>query len=283
MPLQRRVCQIPHRVTTKEHPPPDSPIASPPTPIPPPPQTPVAPPPPVAQLVALEKTYQQHHAAPPVRALRGIDLAIPRGQYLAIMGPSGSGKSTLMNIIGCLDRPSTGSFLLDGEDTAHMEDDRLSRVRGSRIGFVFQAFNLIPQLTVLGNVQTPLFYAGVPSAQRKLRAEAAVERVGLGDRGQHRPAQLSGGQQQRVAIARALINEPSLLLADEPTGNLDTATGNHILALFDELHHAGLTIVMVTHDESVAARTQRIVRLHDGLIDRDDAVDRHPASPALTG
>jgi len=225
----------------------------------------------VAKIVGVTKVYQKNKAAPPVHALGGIDLDIPRGQYLSIMGPSGSGKSTLMNIIGCLDKPTEGQYLLDGDDVAQMEDERLSKVRGKRLGFVFQAFNLIPQLTVLDNVVVPLFYQGVHASERRERAKAVLEKVELSDRLTHRPSQLSGGQMQRVAIARALVNEPSILLADEPTGNLDTKTGDAILALFDELHANGLTIVMVTHDPAMEQRVQRIVRLLDGLISEDVA------------
>ncbi len=225
----------------------------------------------VARIIDVTKVYQKDKAAPPVHALRGVDLDVPRGQYLAIMGPSGSGKSTLMNIIGALDRPTEGQYLLDGDDVAKMEDEQLSKVRGKRLGFVFQAFNLIPQLTVLDNVVVPVFYQGIPASERRDRAEAVLKRVELGDRLSHRPSQLSGGQMQRVAIARALVNEPSLLLADEPTGNLDTKTGDAILALFDELHEQGLTIAMVTHDPAMEKRVQRIVRLLDGLISQDVA------------
>ena len=225
----------------------------------------------VIQIESLHKVYQKARSAPLVHALRGVDLAVPRGQMVAIMGPSGSGKSTLMNIIGCLDQPTRGRYVLDDRDVASMDDAALSRARGRMIGFVFQAFNLIPQLTVLDNVQVPLFYAGLGRRERRRRAEASLDRVGLGDRTHHRPSQLSGGQQQRVAIARALVGEPSLLLADEPTGNLDTATGDAVLGLFDELHAEGLTIVMVTHDESVGRRCQRTVRLRDGLMDSDTA------------
>ncbi|MEM1211036.1 MAG: ABC transporter ATP-binding protein [Planctomycetota bacterium] len=225
----------------------------------------------VAQLIGLEKVYQKSKAAPPVRALAGVDLSIDRGSYVAIMGQSGSGKSTLMNIIGCLDRPSAGQYLLDGEDVAAMPDEDLSRVRGRKVGFVFQAFNLIPQLTVMDNVEVPLFYQGVGRRERRERSAEALTRVGLGERLEHRPTELSGGQQQRVAIARALVNRPSLLLADEPTGALDTATGDAILEMFDELHEAGLTIVMVTHDEGVADHCERVVRLKDGLMHRDEA------------
>ena len=225
----------------------------------------------VARIIDVHKVYQKNKAAPPVHALRGIDLDIPRGQYLSIMGPSGSGKSTLMNIIGALDRPTQGQYILDGDDVAKMEDEELSKVRGKRLGFVFQAFNLIPQLTVMDNVTVPLFYQGMPNNERRERAAAVLEKVELGDRMYHRPNQLSGGQMQRVAIARALVNEPSLLLADEPTGNLDTKTGDAILALFDELHENGLTIVMVTHDPAMADRCERVVRLRDGLLSEDVA------------
>jgi putative ABC transport system ATP-binding protein len=224
----------------------------------------------VAQIEGVKKIYRKNPEAPEVYALRGIDLTIPRGQYMAIMGPSGSGKSTLMNLIGCLDRPTFGRYLLDGEDVAAMSDEEISRVRGKRLGFVFQAFNLIPQLSVLENVQVPLFYQGVPRHERAKRAMASVERVGLDSRSDHRPSELSGGQQQRVAIARALVAQPSILLGDEPTGNLDSATGKQVLELFDELHEQGLTIILVTHDESVAARCERVVRLKDGRIDRDE-------------
>ena len=224
----------------------------------------------VAQLQGIEKVYRKNKAAPPVRALRGVDVDIPRGQYLAIMGPSGSGKSTMMNIIGCLDQPTAGRYLLDGENVAEMSDEALSRVRGKRLGFVFQAFNLIPQLTVAENVEVPLFYQALPRRQRREMSLRALDRVGLSDRLEHRPSQLSGGQQQRVAIARALVNEPSILLADEPTGNLDSTTGESILVMFDELHASGLTIIMVTHDDDVAERCERVVRLRDGEIDVDE-------------
>ena len=223
----------------------------------------------VARIINVTKVYQKDKAAPPVHALRGVDLDIPRGQCLAIMGPSGSGKSTLMNIVGALDRPTDGQYILDGDDVAKMDDENLSKIRGKRLGFVFQAFNLIPQLTVLDNVVVPLFYQGIPASERRDRAAAVLKKVELGDRLTHRPSQLSGGQMQRVAIARALVNEPSILLADEPTGNLDTKTGDAILALFDELHEQGLTIVMVTHDPDMDKRCERVVRLRDGLINED--------------
>jgi putative ABC transport system ATP-binding protein len=224
---------------------------------------------PVARVESLWKTYDKGNGAPVVHALRDVSFDIPRGQYVAIMGPSGSGKSTLMNIIGCLDRPSKGHYYVDGDDIANMTDNVLSEFRGKRLGFVFQAFNLIPQLTVQQNVEVPLFYQGIPPKERRERAMASIAKVELAERGHHRPRELSGGQQQRVAIARALVNRPSILLADEPTGNLDSKTGTAILELFDELHANGLTIVMVTHDENVAHRCERVIRLRDGQIDTD--------------
>ncbi len=226
----------------------------------------------VATIEGVTKVYQKHKNAPPVHALAGIDLEIPRGQYLAIMGPSGSGKSTQMKLIGCLDRPNAGRYLLEGRDVAQMDDQQLSRVRGERVGFVFQAFNLIPQLTVERNVEVPLFYRGLPSHQARQMALAAIERVDLTDRIGHRPAELSGGQMQRVAIARALVGDPAILLADEPTGALDSRTGEAIMGVFHELHREGLTIIMVTHDEHIAQHCQRIVRLLDGRVDRDESV-----------
>ena len=224
----------------------------------------------VAAVEDVTKVYHRHHSAPPVHALRGVTLTIPRGQYCAIMGHSGSGKSTLMNILGCLDQPTSGRYVLDGHDVSSLDDVAISRVRGRTIGFVFQAFNLIPQLTILGNVEVPLFYQDVPKAMRDARASEALQRVGLGERMHHRPSELSGGQMQRVAIARALVTRPALLLADEPTGNLDTATGEAILDLFDELRAEGLTIIMVTHEPDVAARCQRVVWLRDGRIEKDN-------------
>ena len=223
----------------------------------------------VAQLLGVRKTYQKHAAVEPVHALAGVDVSVPRGQYMAIMGASGSGKSTMMNILGCLDKPTEGQYLLDGTDVAEMEDDDISRIRGERIGFVFQAFNLIPQLTVRENIEVPLFYQGIKPAIRREMSAESIELVGLGDRGEHRPSELSGGQMQRVAIARALVNKPSILMADEPTGNLDTKTGTVILDMFDDLHRKGLTIIMVTHDEDVADRCERVLRLKDGIVDTD--------------
>ncbi|MCL4210365.1 MAG: ABC transporter ATP-binding protein [Phycisphaerales bacterium] len=229
---------------------------------------------PVAQLVGVKKIYYKPDGSVLVEALRGIDLSIPKGQYVAIMGASGSGKSTMMNVLGCLDRPTEGQFLLDGKDVARMDDTELSRVRGRKIGFIFQAFNLISELTTVGNVEVPLFYQGVSPRERHRRAVAKLGEVGLGDRLDHRPRELSGGQQQRVAVARALVTDPLILMADEPTGNLDSSTGNQILDLIDDLHRRGLTIIMVTHDPKVAERCERIVRLKDGLIESDDSVRR---------
>ncbi len=223
----------------------------------------------VAQLQGLSKVYRSPKSDLAVHALQEVDLDIPRGQYMAIMGPSGSGKSTLMNLLGCLDRPTGGRYLLESQDVAQLNDDDLSRIRREQLGFVFQAFNLISQLSVLQNVMVPLFYQGVHRHERARQAEAAIARVGLTDRQHHRPSELSGGQQQRVAIARALVNKPRLLFADEPTGNLDSATGKSILNLFDELHQQGMTLIMVTHDEAIADRCQRIIRLLDGRINSD--------------
>ncbi|MEO0965678.1 MAG: ABC transporter ATP-binding protein [Planctomycetota bacterium] len=225
----------------------------------------------VARIVDVTKTYQKHASAPPVHALAGVSVDIPRGQYCCVMGPSGSGKSTLMNIIGCLDRPTTGQYLIDGIDVAQMSDDNLSATRGRKLGFVFQAFNLIAQLTIQENVEVPLFYQALPRHERRERSAAALESVGLGDRMNHRPAQLSGGQCQRAAIARALVTQPALLLADEPTGALDSKTGEAILEVFGGLHEQGLTIVMVTHDEAIADHCERVIRLRDGLLDKDHA------------
>jgi putative ABC transport system ATP-binding protein len=226
-------------------------------------------PPPVAELRDVRKTYYKPDGSIMVEALRGINIVIRKGESVAIMGASGSGKSTLMNILGCLDRPTGGEYLLDGVSVSGMSDEALSTFRGRTIGFVFQAFNLIPQETVEDNVGVPLFYQGVPRSQRRARAIEALNTVGLGDRLGHRPRELSGGQQQRVAIARALVTRPVVLMADEPTGNLDSATGKSILATISDLHAAGMTLLMVTHDDAVAARCQRIVRLADGLVASD--------------
>ncbi len=223
----------------------------------------------VAQLRGLRKTYFKPDGSVMVEALKGVELVITRGEYVAIMGASGSGKSTLMNVLGCLDKPTGGQYLLAGRDVGSMNDAELSTFRGRTIGFVFQAFNLIPQETIEDNVSVPLFYQGVPKPQRRQRAIESLTLVGLGDRLGHRPRELSGGQQQRVAIARALVTRPVILMADEPTGNLDSATGQAILGTFDDLHRAGMTIIMVTHDNSVAARCQRVVRLKDGVVESD--------------
>ena len=204
-----------------------------------------------------------------IHALSGVTLSIERGEYIAIMGPSGSGKSTLMNLIGCLDTPSKGSYLLNGKQVSQMNDDELARIRNEEIGFVFQTFNLLPRATALHNVELPLVYAGIPAHERLDRARAALQKVELGDRITHRPNELSGGQRQRVAVARALVNDPSILLADEPTGNLDSKTGVEIMALFERLHHAGNTIVLVTHEADIAAHARRVLHIRDGKIEDD--------------
>jgi len=204
-----------------------------------------------------------------VEALRGIDLTIRKGEYVAIVGPSGSGKSTLMNLLGCLDTPTSGRYLLDGEEVQALDDDALAENRNRKIGFVFQSFNLLARASAVDNVALPLLYAGASRAARRQAATAALQRVGLGDRLLHRPEQLSGGQRQRVAIARALVNQPAVLLADEPTGNLDQRTGAEIIALFERLHHEGVTVILVTHDHSLAERTDRQIVIVDGRIARD--------------
>ncbi len=224
---------------------------------------------PVITLCGIARSYPMGDTT--VHALRGVDLDIGRGEYVAIMGPSGSGKSTLMNLIGCLDSPDAGEYVLNGRRVSQMRDRDLAAVRNREIGFVFQTFNLLQRATALHNVELPLVYAGVGRSERRERAEQALERVGLGGRMQHRPGELSGGQRQRVAIARALVNQPSILLADEPTGNLDSTTAAEILATFDDLHAAGHTIVLVTHDEGVARRARRIIRIRDGMIEADSA------------
>ena len=207
-----------------------------------------------------------------IHALRGVNLEIRRNEYLAIMGPSGSGKSTLMNMLGCLDTPSAGRYDFNGKDVARMVDDELAEIRNREIGFVFQTFNLLPRSDALHNVELPLVYAGVRPAARRERALGALRNVGLGDRIHHKPNEMSGGQRQRVAIARALVNHPSILLADEPTGNLDSRTGEEIMALFEDLYEQGHTIIVVTHEEDIARHARRVVRLRDGLIESDGPV-----------
>ncbi len=228
---------------------------------------------PVVALHEITKVYRMGRVAVP--ALGGVSLEIAPGEHVAIMGPSGSGKSTLMNLIGCLDRPTSGSYTLDGQDVSHMTEDEFADVRNRRIGFVFQTFNLLPRFSALRNVELPMLYAAVPRAERRRRALAALERVGLLARVAHAPQELSGGEQQRVAIARALVNEPTILLADEPTGNLDSRSGEEILAIFQELNARGMTIAMVTHDRDLAAHARRILFLRDGHLVRDEAVP-HP-------
>ena len=218
-----------------------------------------------------------------VRALRGVDVAIRRNEYVAIMGPSGSGKSTLMNLIGCLDTPDAGEYWLSGNLVSSMADDELARVRNREIGFVFQTFNLLPRATALHNVELPLVYAGVPADERKKRAQAALERVQLGDRMMHRPNELSGGQRQRVAIARALVNNPSILLADEPTGNLDSTTSEEIMRVFEGLASGGQTVIMVTHEPDIAAHARRVIVLRDGMIESDDRREKFAEKIQLTG
>ena len=206
-----------------------------------------------------------------VRALNGINLTIEKNEYVALMGPSGSGKSTLMNIIGCLDTPTSGEYFLNGPNVAQLSDSELAAIRNKEIGFVFQTFNLLPRLTALQNVALPLVYAGIPEAERLKKAKEVLEQVGLGNRITHKPNELSGGQRQRVAVARALVNQPSIILADEPTGNLDTKTSEEIMQLFDIIHQAGNTIVLVTHEEDIALRAKRVVRMRDGIVESDQA------------
>jgi putative ABC transport system ATP-binding protein len=227
----------------------------------------------VIDLQGITKEYNMGQQT--IHALRGIDLVVEDGEFLAIMGPSGSGKSTLMNMIGCLDQPTAGSYALDGVDVSELSDDELARVRNKRIGFVFQQFNLLARTTALKQVELPLMYAGVSRRERRRQAREALAAVGLQDRMDHRPDELSGGQQQRVAIARALATQPSIILADEPTGNLDSASGDEILAVFEELNHQGITVIFVTHDPEVSDRARRIVWLRDGLIVSDERNGHH--------
>jgi len=221
------------------------------------------------------KTYVL--GATKVPALRGITLDIERNEYVAIMGPSGSGKSTLMNIIGCLDTPTSGTYALEGQPVAELSESRLAEIRNRRIGFVFQTFNLLPRSNILKNVELPLIYGGMRRSKRRALALEAIERVGLADRINHKPAELSGGQRQRVAIARALVFNPSIILADEPTGNLDSKTGDEIMSILDHLHAEGQTIVLVTHEDYIAAHARRTIRLKDGLIESDSVNGRNPA------
>ena len=221
----------------------------------------------VIRIVALHRAYQM--GAERIRALDGVSLEILRNEYVAIMGPSGSGKSTMMNLLGCLDTPTGGEYWLNGLEVSRLADDELARVRNKEIGFVFQTFNLLPRATALHNVELPLVYAGIGGRDRRARAVEALERVGLGHRLEHRPNELSGGQRQRVAIARALVNRPSILLADEPTGNLDSATSEEIMRVFADLHRDGQTVIMVTHESEIAAHAERVVVLRDGRVESD--------------
>ncbi len=225
----------------------------------------------MATTIVQFEDVRKHYQMGPVRveALRGVTFGIEAGEYISIMGPSGCGKSTLLNLLGCLDRPTTGRYLLGVQDVSQMPDDELSAVRGERLGFVFQSYNLIQQLTVVENIEIPLYYQGRPEAESRERARQLAARVGLEARLEHKPFELSGGQQQRVAIARALVNDPLVILADEPTGNLDSASGADILRLFDDLNQQGKTIIMVTHDPGISKRTRRSIRLRDGLIESD--------------
>jgi putative ABC transport system ATP-binding protein len=219
----------------------------------------------------LWKTYTM--GSEEIHALRGVDITVRQGEYLAIMGPSGSGKSTLMNLLGCLDTPTKGNYSLNGREVSSMNDDELAHVRNREIGFVFQTFNLLPRATALHNVELPLIYAGIPARERLQHAQRALDQVDLADRVKHRPNELSGGQRQRVAIARALVNKPSIVLADEPTGNLDSTTGGEILALFDKLHERGHTLIVVTHEAAVARNAEHVVRLMDGQVESQERRD----------
>lgn len=226
---------------------------------------------PIIQVTDLKKIYQM--GTQEVHALDGVTFNVLENEYIAIMGPSGSGKSTLMNVIGCLDTPTSGTYILNGQDVSKLEDAELAEVRNREIGFVFQTFNLLPRTDALANVELPLIYSGIKASERHRRARQTLEKVGLGDRIDHRPNELSGGQRQRVAVARALVNNPSILLADEPTGNLDTKTGEEILLLFEELYRMGNTILLVTHEDDIAKHARRTVRLRDGVIESDTKVE----------
>jgi len=223
---------------------------------------------PIVRLDNVRRTYRMGEND--LHALAGVSLDFYPGEYIAIMGPSGCGKSTLLNLLGCLDQPSSGRYLLGGEDVSTMDDDALSQIRGARLGFIFQSYNLIQQITVVENIEVPLFYQGVPEARCREVAISLAQRVGLGERLYHRPNELSGGQQQRVGIARALVNDPLVILADEPTGNLDSRSGTDILRMMDELHAQGKTIIMVTHDPAIGEHAQRLVRLRDGVVESDE-------------
>jgi putative ABC transport system ATP-binding protein len=216
-----------------------------------------------------------------IKALNGVNLSIFQNEYVALMGPSGSGKSTIMNIIGCLDTPTSGKYYLNGPDVAKLEDSELAEIRNKEIGFVFQTFNLLPRYSALDNVALPLVYAGIPKTERIRRATEVLEQVGLKDRMSHKPNELSGGQRQRVAVARALVNKPSIILADEPTGNLDTKTSHEIMALFDEIHKSGNTIIIVTHEEDIARMAHRIVRMRDGIVENDQLNQPEPVPGRL--
>ncbi len=221
----------------------------------------------------LTKVYEV--GAEKIRAVAGVDLQVSKNEYLSVMGPSGSGKSTLMNILGCLDTPTSGFYSLNGQEVSGLSDDELAYIRNKEIGFVFQTFNLLPRATALQNVELPLIYGGIPADERNERAKKALEAVGLTARAAHKPSELSGGQRQRVAIARALVNNPSIILADEPTGNLDSSTGNEIMSIFKTIHSAGNTIIMVTHEEYIAEHSKRVVRLLDGLISSDKMIAKN--------
>ena len=228
----------------------------------------------VIELIKVSKVYDMG-AEVQVQALKEIDLTIGKGEYVAIMGPSGSGKTTLMNILGCLDTPTSGKYLFDGMNVSDMDDNELAKIRNQGIGFVFQTFNLIPRSDALHNVELPLIYSGVTAAERKMRAKNTLEMVGLADRIHHKPNELSGGQRQRVAIARALINNPAIILADEPTGNLDSKTGDEIMVFLEELHNKGNTIILVTHEEYIAEHSKRIIRIRDGMIESDLPLEKN--------